>query len=296
MAPSARDLGIDVPLAEVLDPVAWAQTHFWPVLETLRTTPDVRQAGRSLLDSLPAGAVAWALRAGLSHAATQMGLDFGLIRYAADAVGDGLVRGIDYDADASPLPYNPSARTSHGYQLALPGPVVSVSRVRWRLFGTTVLDIDADDTSTGTIQLLTPNSGEVLLRMPTATVIASPAHFWPAMYAYSYTIPGAILVDWVSGRRSHDGRLGYVPAALADYVRTWAAIRICNQAGTFSTRGVTSASISVDGISKSNNFQASAMYGVNSSLEAVYKEQLKDLDLHVIRRYIRGIGVYRYGG
>ena len=52
----------------------------------------------------------------------------------------------------------------------------------------------------------------------------------------------------------------------------------------------------MDGISKSNNFQASAMYGVNSSLEAVYKEELKDLDLKAIRLYMRGYTVSRYGG
>lgn len=296
MALRARDLGIDVPLAEVLDPVAWAETHFWPVLETLRTTADVRQAGRSLLDSLPAAAVAWALRAGLSHVATQIGVDFGIVRYAAAAVSDGLVRGVDFDADAKPLPYNPSARSSHGYQLQLPSAAVSVSRVRWQMFGSTVLDIDADDSSTGTIQITDPAKGAVLLRLPTSSSIAPVVGFWPALYGYSYTVPGAILVDWIGGMRSHGGQLGYVPAALADYVRTWAGIRICNQAGTFSTRGVTNASVSVDGISKSNSFQASAMYGVNSSLEAVYKEELKDLDLKAIRLYMRGFTVSRYGG
>lgn len=292
----ARDLGTDVAIQDVLDARKWAEAIFWPVLETMATTPDVRQKGKSLLDSLPAGAVSWALRAGLSTVETAIGITFGLLRYAGDPVTDGLTRGRDYDRIAPVQSFDPNARTPQGYRLRLAQHLIQVSRVRLRLFGQDLLDVDADDAATGSILITDPMTGEVLVRPPTNPSTSGEVGFIsPLYFQLRHQIPGVVSVDYTTCPESATGRRGYVPAALADYVWLWAGVRICNQAGTFITRGVTSASIGIDNLSKSVSFQASAMYGVNSSLEAVYKEQMKGIDLAQLRRSLRGISFVPYG-
>lgn len=293
----ARDLGTDVPLPDVLDARKWAAAVFWPVLETLATSPDVRQLGKTLLDSLPAAAVSHALRAGLSVVELETGLTFGLMRYAGNPEADGLRRGPDYDATYAALPFDPDARTPQGYRLQLPPQLLAVSRVRFAAFGTTFLDVDADDADTGTIDVIDAASGAVLVRPPaqSTSVVAEGWHN-PLYMTSRYLVPGVIRVDFTTCPASLTGKRGHVPAALCDWVWLWAGVRVANQAGTFSTRGVTSASISVDGLSKSQSFQASAMYGVNSSMEALYKEQMKLIDLAKLGRAVRGFTVVGFGG
>lgn len=296
MAPFARNFGLEVHIADVLDARRWRDLYFWPVLDNLAAVPHPRLAGKTMLDAIPPAGITNALASSFASMSRHVGIDFALVRHTMPPLADGARLGDDYDVVDDRLPYVRSRLSAQGYQLSLPPNVVSVSRVRGVLFGDTLLDIDADDTDTGEIVPVNRAQGAYHVRPNTLTTTVQ-GGWWTMLAAFSATVPAFWAVDYVTGYVSAiSGRAGYVPADLADYACLDAGIQLLNMAGTMATKGVSSTSLGFDGFSKSVSLQASAMYGVNSALEKAFTDRMQRIDLEHARAHYRGIQVGRFGG
>lgn len=294
MSVLARNMGTEVPIMDALDARRWVEVYFWPVVDNLAMVPHPREAGKTLLDAIPPRAISVALASALSQVERRVNVEFGVVRHRAEPVTDGSVQGVDYDAVAERLPLTPSNWTPTGYRLQLPRNVVQVSRVRGLFLGNTVVDIDPTDSTTGTLTWIDRGAGILTVRPGTEQTIAATAT--PMLWYYSSLPIGAFWgVDFVTAFAGATGRIGMIPAELADYIGMEAGIRLLNQVGTMQTKGVSSTSLGFDGFSKSVSLQASAMYGVNSSLEAVYKDAMARIDLEKARWFYHGSTVMGYG-
>lgn len=294
--PLARNLGLEVHVADLLDPRRWVERYFWPVVDNAAATPHPRLAGKTMLDAVPPASIANALASSLASMSRHVGIDFALVRHRAPPVEDGARQGDDYDVLDDRLPYVGSRVSGIGYQLHLPPNVVSVSRVRGVVFGEAIVDVDADDADTGEIVAVNRQQGAFVVRPATVSPISA-GGAWANLIRFAREIQAFWAVDYVTGYVSAiSGRAGYVPADLADYVCLDAGIQLLNMLGTMATKGVSSTSLGFDGFSKSVSLQASAMYGVNSALEKVFIDRMQRIDLEHARSHYRGIQVCRYGG
>lgn len=292
MSVLARNMGTEVPIMDVLDARRWVEVYFWPVVDNLAMVPHPREAGKTLLDAIPPRAISVALAAALSQVERRVNVQFGLIRYRSQPVDDGAVQGIDYDAIAERLPLTHADPTGTGLRLQLPRDVVQVSRIRGVFLGTTVVDIDPTDSDTGQVTWLDRGAGLLTVYTTASQQVSVPVLY---LHTHGASIPAFWAVDYVTGLTSVTGRTGMIPAELADYVGMEAGIRLLNQVGTMQTKGVSSTSLGFDGFSKSVSLQASAMYGVNSSLETVYKDAMGRIDLDKARWFYHGSTVVGYG-
>jgi hypothetical protein len=298
MSVLARNMGTEVPIMEVLDARLWVERYFWPVVDNLAMVPHPREAGKTLLDAIPPRAISVALASALSQVERRVNVQFGLIRHRAQPIDDGAQQGIDFDAIAERLPLAPGNWTTTGVRLQLPRDIVQVTRVRGIYLGQTVVDIDPTDATTGIVTRIDYGAGLLAVRLApnwTPSGTASSLAWTSSWFTATVPVPAFWGVDYVTGYTSPSGRLGMIPAELADYVGMEAGIRLLNQVGTMQTKGVSSTSLGFDGFSKSVSLQASAMYGVNSSLETVYKDAMARIDLDKCRWFYHGSTVVGYG-
>lgn len=327
--PYRRTMGLSVPITDALDPVAWRQRYAYGVVlgqgEPIAETDSVAQilgcdagrgraktaAGRAVeaqslitqaANDLPNDVIRWHLRAALSELEIKLGLPMGIVITKGDPVDPGLTLGVDYDKTEPRRVFLDSERRDY-YRIDLPAGVISVERVRAYWFGQPVWSISATDSNLGLLRLEHPGTSSLhILPTQAATLlVAMPTLSTPAYGAmqmisgYPSPLPDVWSVDYTMGPRTRFGEIGQIEAALVHWVYCKAGIVLLSVGGMASSRGLTSASLSIDGLNKSIGLQASAMYGINSALETRLKEAAEALDIKALRAYKRGLRVRPYG-
>lgn len=296
--PSYRCLGTTCSVAEAIDPALWRRRYAWGV--NLGGSVDLKAAIRRcngsdrdledlkrLVEGFPLDVIAYHLRAALSDAEIKLGISMAIRRFRSMPVEDGLVLQRDYDLRSEPISFNPA--TSRDFiRLDLPPSLISVDRIRGVAWGNVVLDWSAETTGVH-IDITDGQRGQVHIT-PTQlqSLNVSFGAAGPQVFHRNMPIPGFWRVDYTCGPwAKYDGKdmPGRIELAIADWIGLKAAVRLLSLAGTASGGGIASGSLSVDGLSKSFSTTASAMYGLNSALEAVYKEAAESIDWKMLRAY-----------
>lgn len=304
---SERVLGLSVPVTETLNPKLWKERYAHGVLlgamrrewQNTNRGGDPRRELVRRVDEIPDTTIRWHLRAALSELEVKLGIPMGVVICKADPVDDDLVIGRDYDKQVQRLPYT-LAGNEAWWRIDLPSGVISVERVRAYYFGTKIWEFSTDRGNEDQIRIQWPTQGVVHL-LPTnlASLIVTPEGrtgvFW-TVYANRVGVPDFWAVDYTLGPRTKTtGQVGQIEVVLADWVFCAAGRKLLSLASMAVSRGVSSSSVSMDGVSRSVSLQASAMYGMNSALETAYKEAMERIDWKALRTYKRGIRIKQYG-
>jgi len=296
--PSYRCLGTTCSVAEAIDPALWRKRYAWGV--NLGGSVDVKAAIRRCggtardiedlkekVEGIPLDTIAYHLRSSLSDAEIKLGISMAIRRYRAMPAEDGLVLQRDYDLRSEPIAFNPA--TSRGtVRLDLPPSLLSVERIRGVAWGNVVIDW-SPETAGVQIGITDGQRGEVhVTPMQLSNQTIPLGTLGPRTINQNAVIPGFWRVDFTCGPwAKYDGKdmPGRIELAIADWIGLKAAVRLLSLAGTAAGGGIASGSLSVDGLSKSLSTTASAMYGLNSALEQVYKEAAESIDWKALRAY-----------
>lgn len=319
-----RDLGLSVPVTEVLDAALWRSRYahaiaLGPEVQTQLTTQLCRVEGMNELDTaalldelngqlsaaineIPEEVIRWHLRVSLSELEVKLGIPMGIVIVKSNPVDEGLVQGVHYDRMEPRRPYTHSdART--WYRIDIPSSVISVERVRGFYFdqlvwefspGTdTINQVHLEWAAQGGLHIIPVNFQNIVVSQPGG---GGTYGVWHTLALQRSPVPDFWAVDYTLGPRDRQsGQCGHVPAVLAHWVGANAAITLLSIGGAAKSQGLTSSSLSFDGFSKSVGLQASAIYGLNSALEEVYRQATKRIDWNQIKRALKGIRVRPYG-
>lgn len=244
--------------------------------------------------------IGWHLRAATSDLEIKLGIPLGLVVAKGTPVDAGLVRGQDYDVEVPRKEFtNSNARLY--YRIDLPAGVVSVQRIRAYWFNQLVWSISAADGNLDLIQLEHPGTSSLHI-MPTqsATLLVGFPEIGGFAYGsmqmicgYPSPLPAVWSVDYTIAPRARYGAVGEVEAALAHWVYCRAGVLLLSIGGRAASRGLTNASLSIDGLSKSVGL--AGMGAINKALEDRLKEATEAIDWQQLRLYKRGLRVVPYG-
>lgn len=305
---SYRELGLSIPVQEVLDPALWRSRYAAGLqLGGVKQAPlaDRVAAARAgeqlevLVDGLPDDTIRWHLRAALSELEVKLGVPLGIEVAKATPVDEGLRRGIDYDREVPRLPYT-RGEAQAWYRISLPPGILSIERIRAFYYNRPVWDLSGEVLSQVLVEH--PKEGEIHI-IPTALqmFLSSPGninygslHVVQMLGAQQAPLPGFWAVDYTRGHVAMDGRIGQIEAVLGNWVYATAGILLLSMGGLAQSKGISSTSVSMDGVSRSVSLQASAIYGLNSALEHAYEEATKRINLDKMRAAMRGLRMYPF--
>ena len=317
--PAYRTLGLTVPVTDALDARKWRELYAQGVIlgrgsravETdsidailacgssstsktaggralfAETDPDLCTAVDELSDST----IRWHLRVALSELEVKIGIPMGIVICKGTPIDAGLVLGATYDVE---VPRKPFTRDNqlNWYRIDLPAGVISVERVRAYWFDQMVWSIADTD---GIIKLehpgissihLMPNSHGSVLTIPNVGYGAM-----PLIWGYPSPVPNVWSVDYTLGPKSRYGAVGTIEAVLAHWVYCRAAPILFGLAAQAVTGGVTSASLSIDGLSKSVSIPA----GIHDALIQRFTAAEEGIDWKALKTYKKGLRVVPYG-
>jgi hypothetical protein len=322
---TGRTLGLTVPIAELLDPELWRQRYAYGLVTGLpgpstattqnerlkrtvalavasqrvsRDAPLPREEATAALNAL-AGAsddfIRWHLRVALSALELKLSVPMGIQICKADPVDPGLTLGVDYDRKVPRLPYVASEALLW-YQLFLPSGVISVERVRGYYFGQLVWEISNDQENLDLIRLTHPRQGVTQI-LPThlqSIAVTQDGNYgiWETIFLHTAPVPDFWAIDYTIGPITRDGKPGEIEVAIANWVYAKAGMSILTLGGLAQTKGLTSASVSLDGASKNVSFQSSSLY---DAAVKHYAEVCKDLDFEALRTAKRGLRIRGFG-
>lgn len=332
---SYSSLGLTVPVSEVLDPKLWAERYAYGLIlgpdapasgsasgtSALHAAlcPDpgaAKTAGAAavtaaasqaqlteLVAGLPPETIRWHLRAALSELEGKLGTPMGIVVVKSTPLDEGLIKGQHYDREEPRRPFT-SSDQRNWYKIDLPPNIISVERVRAYWFGQLVWEISEEQNNSGLFTLEWPRigSGHIL---PTSlsnlliTVPVGSAGDFGALqlvHAMASPLPDVWAVDYTQGPSDrHTATPGHIPAVQAAWVYAVAGVLLLSLGGLARSEGLTNASISIDGLSKSIGLQASAIYGINSALENAYKVASNRMDWKRMKLQARGLRIRPYG-
>lgn len=316
-----RTLGLSVPVSEVLNPKLWRERYAFGITLGKTTTSGATLASRlsriangkpaeitaegsaqdvltDLITEIPDDVIRWHLRAAVSELEMKMGIPLGVIVCKADP-DDGLKRGIHYDKKVNRLPYN-HGEAYHWYRIDLPSSVLSVERIRAFYYGQVIWDFSDERDNIEQIRLEWANQGSLhILPINFQNIIveegAGNYGVWHTMALHRSPVPDFWSVDYTLGPKTKAGVPGEIEAVLAHWCYAVAGITLLSIGGLAKSQGLTSASVSFDGLSRSIGLQASAIYGLNSALEHVLEQTIKRINWKQLRAHKRGIRVRPFG-
>lgn len=322
LAAPRRTLGLSVPVTEALNPRLWKERYcFGTTLgpgsvpsgagavvaacagsrRRAQLTTTQEDIVAKVVGEIPDHVIAWHLRAALSELEVKLGVPMGTLIVKGDPVDSGLVLGVDYDKLDQRREFLRSQQ-SVWLRLDLPPNVISVERVRAYWFDTKVWEvseavgnhniISLTHQGPGTIHLAPTAFTQLTFGFPIGGVPQTSA--FQRVYGWPGDIPKFWSVDYTLGPVTHAGEVGQIEAVLAHWVYCKAGILLLSIGGMATSKGLTSASVSIDGVSKSFGLQASAMYGVNSALETRLKEAEEAIDWKALKLYKAGMRVIPY--
>jgi len=293
-----QTLGLSVPVTDLLSAQAWRERYAWGIRlggggTSTRLAENERELVR-LTKALPDHVIQWQLRAALSQIEMMIGMPLGIEVCKADPVDAGLRQGHDYDRMVPRLPYT-HGEMAKWFRIDIPWTsVISVERVRAYYFGTLIWEISSAHGNVNNIRLQWARQGIVHIlpvELNTLAVTQDGSYGpWHTLFIHRSPVPDFWAVDFTRGPVSvHGERPGEIEAAVAHWVYCAAGILLLSQGGLAQSKGLTSSSVSIDGVSRSLGLQASAIYGINSALEHAYDEALKRVNIKALRRAKRGL-------
>lgn len=307
MPTSQRLLGLTVPVTEVLDPKLWRDRYAFGILlgEVRRTRIASRKPGdtskalKTTIDAIPDDVIRWHLRAALSEMELKLGLPMGVQVCKADPLDDDAKKWRDYDRIVPRLPYT-RCDAENWFRIDLPPSVISVERIRGYYFGTKVWEISNEKGNLDLIRVQWARQGITHIlptNLQSLLVLTGSGNYgvWSTLQMHRSPIPDFWACDYTIGPIANDGQAGQVEAVIANWVACAAGILLLDMMGMAVSKGLTSTSVSMDGVSRSISLGASAMYGINSSLERLYDEATKRIDIKALRTAKRGLRVKAYG-
>lgn len=316
-----RTLGLSVPVSEVLDPRLWRERYAFgtPAGTDPRSPAAVRRSkiGGGVLEralsgtmtdaeadevaravaALPDRTILWHLRAAVSELELKLGLRFGVEVLKADPVDDGLVEGQHFDRRIGRFPYFLQDARQY-FKIDVPGPIVSVQRVRAYYFGQKIWEFDGT-TANSSVRVEWAPQGAIHL-MPLSLqglILTGNGQYgvWHTVALHRSPLPDFWAVDYTTGPVARDGSVGRIEAVLAHWCYAVAGMTLLSLSGMAQSKGLSSASVSMDGVSRSIGLQASAIYGLNSATEHVYDETTKRIDWKELRAQKRGMRILPFG-
>lgn len=303
---SERSLGLSVPVAEVLSAPKWRTRYAHGVLlgairrewRTVNRGGDpVRELTR-VVDALPDDTIRHHLAVALSEVEVKLGIPMGVTICKSPPLDDGVIQGVHFDRLLERRPM--TERRDIGFRIPAPPGLVSIERIRAYFYGNKLWEVSESAGNFADLQISWANQGTVTIS-PTAltTIVVSGDALHTTLLHRVYSMQVAFPDFWAidctlapSDRQS--GIVGHIPLVLAHYIACAASIPLLSLASMAVSQGVTSSSVSLDGVSRSISLQASAMYGMNSALENVYKEALQRINWKELSLALRGIRVRGY--
>lgn len=325
--PAYRTMGLAVPVTDALDARLWRDRYAYGLILGVgerssksaavdrvlgcqgRAGKSKTAAGRAeaaaqseaaaYADQLSNSVIRWQLKVALSELEIKLGIPFGVLIRKGTPVDSGLVRGVDYDQEVPRLPMTPQEQLNY-FRIDLPPSVISVERVRAYWFDQLVWTITPGESSGPILRFEHPGTSSLHLMPTTGTSIwigwptgGPPLGAMSLLSGLGGNVPDVWSVDYTMGPRSKYGQIGEIEAAIAHWVYCKAGKILYSIAGMAASRGITSASLSIDGLSKSVSLanQGAIFKAVEDRLE----EAEKSIDWKALRAYKRGLRVRGYG-
>ncbi|MFA5801215.1 MAG: hypothetical protein WC911_01930 [Thermoleophilia bacterium] len=288
-----RTLGLTCPIPEAIDAQLWLDRFAWPLLESVgasrsksvfeNTDPVVRA---KLLD-----AVRWQLRAVLSEAEIKLGVPMGIRVVKSDPVDSGLRQGIDYDERIGRTPFYPEQCRDEYYPLELPSGTISIERVRLYYLRNLVYEFSPAMGNEDAIRLANMRTGAANLIPQGAPYLLTSTAWLPMMlpsFSLGRTTPDAWAIDYTLGPVTVTGEIGRIELVVVNWCYAAAAKMIFAQAGLARSQGLTNASLSFDGFSKSIGLSSGANTGLYSAIEKSCQDLMDRIDWRALRSMKRG--------
>lgn len=194
----------------------------------------------------------------------------------------------EYDAIGTRFPWVTTNITNGRMRVEIPGPILSVGRVRG-LYSDGSLAFNVAGSS---VSILDKRIGiiSVPLSQDRAGVEYGASNLFASALRFEAldTIPDFWAVDYVTGP-AFAGRSGSVPSAIKFHVWCQTAKFMLALHSNVTTKGISNQSRSIDGLSNSVSLTNTAMYDVNSALEIILDKYGELVDTKVLRRSMRGI-------
>lgn len=304
MKPTGQALGLSVPITTVLDPENWKRNYAWGIRLGGKPADELTLAQRKyerLLAEVPNDVISWHLRAALSELENKLGgtpLRFERVKsLPIDPPGAKL--GVDYDRVEQRRPYS-HAEAMTWYRIDVDPGVISVERIRAYFYGTLVWDIDtSDSTGRDIVRVEWPQQGiiHILPANLQAFLVTQGGNYgiFQTIQYHTAPIPDFWAVDYTRAATDRGGTPGNLDMELANWVNCVAGITLLSMAGAAQSKGLTSQSLSIDGVSRSIGLQASAIYGLNSALETTLEKAEKRIDWKRLRAERLGLRLRMYG-
>jgi hypothetical protein len=254
------------------------------------------------VNEIPNHVIQWHLRVAASKVETRLRMPLGVVVVKGAPADDGLVQGVHFDKLEARRPFVRSEQQSH-YRIDLPAGVVSVERVRAYFYGTLVWEISATANNAAMLRLSWPgvSHAHILPHLGGPTLLLSVpgnglsmaaatafSHFW----GMNSPIPDVWALDYTLAPTTKTGEVGQIEAVLADYIYAHAGAYLLTLGGRLATGGLQSASISIDGLSRSVSLAGRSL---NEILTERLEKATADADFDSLRTYKKGLRVLPYG-
>lgn len=304
-------MGLSVPVADVLNPRLWRERYAYGLIVG-RPPPDGSTLAERLAASiaaaqnptaaatvagLPDDLIRWHLRCALSELEVKLEYPMGIEVIKGDPVDPGLVLGTDYDRIEPRRPYTQSG-VNNWYRLDVPGPVVSVQRIRAFYFDNLVFTTTEEEADGTSIEVTHPKQGTIQI-LPLQTVLTlitrsgwyGSANLLLMNQAQASPIPAVWSIDYTRGPVADDGTPGHIEAVLANWCYAVAGMTILGIDGLARSRGITSTSLSMDGVSRSISMQPN----LNGTLIDYFDKLTQRIDWKAIKSFKKGIRLIPFG-
>lgn len=291
-----------VPVAELVDPTLWRERYAWGLAlgpgdvaiqrGRTRCAPPAEAASEfsRLTASLPPETIRWHLRTALSALEVQLGIPLGITVVKSPNLDEGAM----YDRLDARRPFLPMDSIQF-LKIDLPGPVISVERIRAYYFGLLqwqwstnmeTLNSVRVEWKAGNIHIVPLNLGVAAAGMD-PSIFSLIQRFGPTNVMVDFWS-----VDYTLGPIDRNGHPGQVPAAAAHWVYCQAALTLFPMIGTAITKGLSGTSVSIDGVSRSVSVSGEHVY---SAVEQAAQRATELLDVKRLRAALRGPRVWSYG-
>lgn len=310
---SERVRSLSVPIGEVLDPQLWRERYVHGLLlgqvaaqQGGTLSQQIARAaarGRSTLteeldeqvSGIPDEAIRWHLRVSLSEVGLKLGVPMETEIIKATPVDTGLKRGVHFDREVPRLPYT-RAETNKWFMLMLEPNVVSVERIRAFWYDSLVWEISSAQGNHELIAIQHPRQGQVHIVPRNLHTLALDR---AGNYGAWFNLMGAVqqvpyfwAVDYTRGPIARDGQPMHIEAVLAHYVYATAGLTLLALDSVARTKGITSSSLSLDGVSRS----ISVNPNLHQALADVWEKSLERIDWKALRTAHRGLRLRMFGG
>lgn len=311
--PDYRTLGLTVPVTDAIDPKLWRELYAFGItlgpgsrtrtlserMSAAKCRVKTKQCGDSdqdtlddLVTELPDAVIRWHLRAALSELELKLGVNMGIQVVRSKPLDENSGQA---DKVIGRLPYT-HGEAQAWYRIDLPhNNIISVERVRGFYYSQKVWEISGDHMNEDLIRLEWSRPGTIHI-LPTnlqSIAVTQGGNYgvWETIHLHRSPIPDFWAIDYTTGPIARTGEVGKIEAALANWVYCAAGIMLMSIGGMGASKGITSTSTGIDGLSRSVSLQASAMYGINSALETRMKEANERINWKQLRVAKRGIRV-----